>query len=91
MKTYHVTRKFQITIPKRLAKELRLNPGDTVVFQKAGNAVLVKKSRTQVRDRIELMNTVEAFARDMEKVGKHTVNAERAITANLSRHIRPQP
>jgi len=87
MKTYHVTRKLQITIPKILAKELRIKPGDVVVFQKAGNAVLVKKPGTQVRDRMKLEKTVEAFTRDMEKVGKYANTAERAIAANLSRHV----
>jgi hypothetical protein len=37
---------------------------------------------------MELEKTVEAFARDMEKVGKYTNTAERAIAANLSRHVR---
>ena len=89
MKSYQVTRKLQITIPKVLAKELQIRPGDTVIFQKAGNAVLVKKSKSQVKDRAELVKTVEAFVADMEKVGKYTAAAERAIAANLSRHISP--
>jgi AbrB family looped-hinge helix DNA binding protein len=87
MKTYHVTRKLQITIPRVLAKELRIRPGDTVVLQKAGNAVLVRKPGKQVKDRAELERTVDAFARDMVKVGKYVKTAERAIAANLSRHV----
>jgi len=87
MRPYQVTRKLQITIPKVLAKELRIRSGDTVVFQKAGNAVLVKKSKSQVKDRADLVKTVEAFAADMEKVGRYMKAAERAIAANLSRHI----
>lgn len=87
MRPYQVTRKLQITIPKVLANELRIRPGDTVIFQKAGNAVLVKKSKPQVKDRAELVKTIGAFAADMEKVGKYTAAAERAIAANLSRHL----
>ena len=87
MKTYRVTRKLQITIPKVLAKELLIRPGDTVVLQKAGNAVLVKKSGKQLSDHAKLERTVEAFARDMAKVGKYVNTAERAIAANLSRHV----
>ncbi len=87
MKTYQVTRKLQVTIPKILAEELRIRHGDIVVFQKAGNAILVKKTGSQVRDQLELEETVEAFARDMKKVGKYTVTAQRAISANLSRCI----
>ncbi len=87
MKTYHVTRKLQITIPKVLAEELRIRPGDTVVLQKAGNAVLVKKPGKQVMDPTELERAVEAFARDMRYVGKYIKTAERGVAANLSRHI----
>jgi AbrB family looped-hinge helix DNA binding protein len=87
MKTYRVTRKLQITIPKVLSKELRIRPGDTVVLQKAGNAVLVKKAGKQVKDDAELERAVEAFARDMVKVERYVKTAERAIAANLSRHV----
>jgi AbrB family looped-hinge helix DNA binding protein len=86
VKVYQVTRKLQITIPKVIARELRIRPGDTVVFQKAGNALLVKKSR-QVGDRADLVKTVEGFAGDMKKVGGYAANAETAMAANLSRHI----
>jgi AbrB family looped-hinge helix DNA binding protein len=87
MKTYRVTRKLQITIPKVLSKELRIRPGDSVILQKAGNAVLVKKPGKQVKDHAELQRTVEAFARDMVKVEKYVKTAEGAIAANLSRHV----
>jgi hypothetical protein len=48
---------------------------------------LVKKPGKQVKDHAELERTVEAFARDMVKVGKHVKTAERAIAANLSRYV----
>ncbi len=89
MKHYQVTRKLQITVPKVLAKELRIRPGDAVVFEKAGGAILVKKAEMQVRDYDELKRTVEALAEDMERVGRHVRVAERALAANLSRHISP--
>jgi AbrB family looped-hinge helix DNA binding protein len=87
MRSYQVTRKLQVTIPKALAKELRIRPGDTVIFEKAGNAVLVKKPGRQVGDRAELEKTVKVFAKDMVRVGKYVTTAERAIAANLSRRI----
>ncbi len=87
MKTYQVTRKFQITIPKILARELGIRPGDSVVIEKAGGAVVVKKAAAQVRDYPELKETVEALARDMEKIHKYVRSAERAVAENLSRHI----
>ena len=67
MKAYQVTRKLQVTIPKALAQELRIRPGDTVVFEKAGKAVLVKKPGSHLSSHAELEKTVEAFARDMKK------------------------
>lgn len=88
MKNYQVTRKLQITIPKLLAKELGIRPGDAVVFEKAGGAVLVKKTGAQVRDLRELRDTVEGFAMDMAKIGKYVTVAERSISADLSRHLR---
>lgn len=62
-----------------------------MILQKAGNAVLVKKSGRQVEDQEELERTVETFGRDMVKVEKYAKTAERAIAANLSRHIGSQP
>ena len=88
MKNYQVTRKLQITIPKLLAKELGIRPGDAVVFEKAGGAVLIKKTGGQVRDFVELRDSVEAFARDMAKIGMYVNAAERSISADLSRHVR---
>jgi bifunctional DNA-binding transcriptional regulator/antitoxin component of YhaV-PrlF toxin-antitoxin module len=87
VKQYQVTRKLQVTIPHVLAKELRIRPGDTVVFQKAGNAVLMKKSKAEVHDRAELVQVIEGFAADMANVGKYVRTARRAIAASLSRHI----
>ena len=58
-----------------------------MVLQKTGNAVLVKKAGKQVKDHAELERTVEAFARDMVKVEKFVKTGERAIAANLSRHV----
>ena len=88
MKNYQVTRKLQITIPKLLAKELGIRPGDAVVFEKAGGAVLVKKTGTQVRDYKELGDIIEAFAQDMTRIGKYVKVAERAIAEDFSRHVR---
>jgi bifunctional DNA-binding transcriptional regulator/antitoxin component of YhaV-PrlF toxin-antitoxin module len=87
MKHYQVTRKLQITVPQVLAKELRIRPGDAVVFEKVGRAMLMRKVGMQVRGYDELKQIVEALAEDMDKVGKHVRVAERALAANLSRHI----
>lgn len=90
MKNYHVTRKLQITIPKILAKQLGIRPGDTVIFQQAGSAVLVKKAGGRVRDSAELREAVEALAKDMVRVSRHIQIAERSLAAGLSRHFGSQ-
>lgn len=87
MKNYQVTRKLQITIPRVLAKQLGIRPGDAVVFEQAGGAVLVKKAGRRVTDIAELKNAVEALAKDMVRVRRYTKIAERALAADLSRHI----
>jgi hypothetical protein len=61
--------------------------GRYMILQKAGNAVLVKKPGKQLKDHAELERPVEAFAKDMVKVGKYVKTAERGIAANLSRHV----
>jgi AbrB family looped-hinge helix DNA binding protein len=88
MKQYQVTRKLQITIPKPIAKELHIKPGDAVVFERIGKAVLVKKAAPRVGDLREMMDAVEALAQDMKRVGRYVRVVERSLDENLSRHIR---
>lgn len=87
MKQYQVTRKLQITIPKPIAKELHIRPGDAVVFERTGRAVLVKKASSPVDNIGEMVDAVEAFAEDMRKVGRYMRAVERSLDENLSRHI----
>jgi len=87
MKQYQVTRKLQITIPKPIAKELRIRPGDAVVFERTGRAVLVKKASARVDDVREMADAVEAFARDLRKVGVYMRSAERSLDENISRYV----
>jgi AbrB family looped-hinge helix DNA binding protein len=90
MKNYHVTRKLQITIPKILAKQLGIRPGDAVTFQQAGSAILVEKAGGVVRDSAKLKEAVEALAKDMVKVSRHVKTGERSLAADLSRHFNSQ-
>lgn len=87
MKNYHVTRKLQITIPKVLARDLGIRPGDSVVFEKAGGAMLVKKVGGHSWRQGELEDAVGDFARDMTKLRKYVKVAERSLAENLSRHF----
>ena len=87
MKQYQVTRKLQITIPKPIAKELHIRPGDSVVFEKAGRAVLVKRASPRNDSVTDMAEAVEALAKDMRKVGRFMRTAERSLDEDLSRHI----
>ena len=87
MKQYQVTRKLQITIPKPIAEELHIRPGDAVVFERAGRAVLVKKASSRNDSVTDMARTVEALAKDMRKVGRFMRAAERSLDENLSRHV----
>ena len=87
MRQYQVTRKLQITIPKPIAKELHIRPGDAVIFERAGRAVLVKKASSRNDDVQEMAEAVEALARDMRKVGKFMRGAEMSLDESLSGHI----
>lgn len=87
MKQYQVTRKLQITIPKPIAKELHIRPGDAVVFERTGRAVLVKKASRQIDDVKSMVEAVEALARDMRRVGRYMGEAERSLDEDLSRHL----
>jgi AbrB family looped-hinge helix DNA binding protein len=88
MKQYQVTRKLQITIPKPIANELHIKPGDAVVFERTGKAVLVKKAAPRNADVKEMADAVRAFAKDMRRVEKYVKLAERSLNESLSRHIR---
>jgi len=39
-----ITYKFQVTIPKRVREEFNLKEGDTIVFSREGNKLLIVKS-----------------------------------------------
>ena len=39
-----ITYKFQVTIPKRVREEFNLKEGDTIVFLKEGDKLLIVKS-----------------------------------------------
>ncbi len=87
MKQHQVTRKLQITIPKSIAKDLHIKPGDAVVFERTGKAVLVKKAAPRAGDAKETTDAIIALAKDMRKIGRHMKAAERSLDQSLSRHL----
>lgn len=45
-KTYSITSKFQVTIPKEIRDQLRLTDKDKVSFSRRGKEVILKKTPT---------------------------------------------
>jgi AbrB family looped-hinge helix DNA binding protein len=90
MKRYQVTRKLQVTIPKKFAESLDIRPGDCVFFEESEGELRVKKAPGERADPQELRNAVEGFAMDMKRIGPHVRDAESALIENLSRHVNPE-
>ncbi len=87
MRTYQVTRKFQVTIPKKLAEKAGIRPGDSVVFEEREDAILVKKIRERKEKPEELITIIEDFAADVLKVRARIKEAGEALIEDLSRNI----
>lgn len=57
MNSSKLTSKYQATIPKEIRKSLKLQPGDTIVFQiDDSGKVTVKKFKPIDRDYLEALN-----------------------------------
>jgi AbrB family looped-hinge helix DNA binding protein len=90
LKQYQVTRKRQITIPKRLADKKGIKPGDTVIFEEAGDSILFKKSRKhhpKYNDSDRVRKAIRLYAEDIPKIKKGIKLAESALIENFSRHL----
>lgn len=90
MKQYQVTRKLQVTIPKKLADKTGIRPGDSVIFEEAGGAITLRKVGRVRVDRRDLISAIEGLAGDMDKVGPKVKEAEVGLVEGLSRHLSPE-
>ena len=89
MKRYQVTRKLQVTIPKKLAERTGIRPGDSVFFEESGGTITLRRAERGRVDRPELEAAIRGMAGDMEKVGAKVKEAERGLVEGLSRHVSP--
>lgn len=87
MKQYQVTKKLQVTIPKKLAKKVGIVPGDSVVFDEVDGEITLRKARQPQRSAKELSPAMQQFASDLQKVAPRMKEAGRALNENLSRHV----
>ena len=90
MKPYQVTRKRQVTIPKRIADNLNIKPGDSVVFEESGDTVTIKKVSGAQPSPEEVQFAIEEFARDVKKIKPRIKEAESALIEDLSGHLTSQ-
>ena len=88
MKQYQVTKKLQVTIPKKLAEKVGILPGDSVIFDEAGGEITLRKAGTQRRSAKELSRAIDEFASDVKKIAPRMREAERELNASLSGHLR---
>lgn len=84
-----VTSKLQITIPKRLAEQYRIKPGDHLEFVPAGDGIRLVSGRSRAsrelspEERLRLFN--EATARQRERERNLTLTGERPAVRDWSR------
>jgi len=90
MRTYQVTRKFQVTIPKKIAERVGIRPGDSVIFEEGEDGILIKKIGQMDEDAEELISVIRDFATDVVRVRRHVRKAGEALNENLSRNIHAQ-
>lgn len=87
MKQYQVTKKLQVTIPKRLAEKAGIVAGDAVLFDEADGEITLRKAGRPRRTADELRIAMIEFESDLEKITPRMKEAGRALNENLSRHV----
>jgi len=90
MKTYQVTRKFQVTIPKKIAEKIGIKPGDSVVLEEGEDGIVIKKVREGKEKPERLISAIEDFSIDVARVRKRIKEAGEALNESLSRNIPAQ-
>ena len=90
MKTYQVTRKLQVTIPKKIAEKTGIKPGDSVILEEGEDGIVIKKVRESKEKPKELISAIEDFSTDVAKVRKRIKEAGRALNEGLSGNIPAQ-
>ncbi len=61
-----VTRKYQITIPKRVREELNIKAGDEVVFIKTEDGYKIVKADDIIREGVEVFKDIEKTIEEMK-------------------------
>jgi len=78
-----------VTLPKKLAEKRGIKPGDTVIFEESGDAIVLRKSFEPKKksDFDDIRRAIERYSKDIPKIKKNVKLSEAALIENLSRHI----
>jgi len=87
MRQYQVTKKLQVTIPKKLAVKAGIAPGDAVIFDEVDGEITLRRASRQRQNEKQLSLAMRDFASDLEKIAPRMREAGRALSENLSRHV----
>ena len=70
MKSYAITPKGQVTIPVSLREELKLKPGDKIIYEKSSGGILMKPAKKTMLDDFGFMNDIGARKTDINEIRK---------------------
>src|SRR5438034_11615304 len=62
-----VTSKLQVTIPKRLAQEYGIKPGDDITWSAAGDAIRISPAEQHDHDRATVEQRLKMFRASVER------------------------
>ena len=66
-----VTSKLQITIPKRLAEQYRIKPGDDVEFVSAGDGIRLVPAQSRSADGLSVAERLRLFDEATARIREH--------------------
>jgi AbrB family looped-hinge helix DNA binding protein len=88
LKQYQVTRKLQVTIPKRIAERTGIKPGDSVVFEETmDERIMIKKVSGSDVDVDMVLTALDNLSGDMTKIKSHISQARTGLIEGLSGHV----
>ncbi len=74
MKAYSITPKGQVTIPVALREELKLKPGDKVIYEKSPGGILIKPAKKNMLGDFGFMKNIDAQKADINDIRKAVRN-----------------
>lgn len=70
MKAYTITPKGQVTIPVSLREELKLKPGDRIIYEITSEGILIKPAKRNMLGDFGFMKNLETQKASMKEIQK---------------------